>query len=461
MTDYNAMSHQQLYSYVWSGSPSAVDGEATLNQSQGKAITDAANNLFTTLTKIQSSWSGAAADEFTQQTNAILNQMKDHAEAAQKIYTAMSHASSVLQWAQTYMPSPPSEAEDAIADIDDNSVVGTIFGIGTLGASALASEAAKKDIEAKKATAVHVMTTLASAYTQAASELARTAIDVTTPDPVSGGKSSTKSKDSSSSSSAATNAATAGMMLPYTAGVVAAHTSGEGSGGSSVGSGEYSYTTPKSSTGTGSTAAPSTGATGTGSGSTGAGTVTSGLGATSTTGPGSAPVVGSTSSTSSAGYGSTGTPSDVVSYGTAGGLGSYGSSRLISDDDSSGYGAGGSGSYGSYGSAGGAGSGTQASGGTGTGEIGDEDAGGTGTGLIGSSTNTGTSTAAAAGDSSGSGSSVEGMGGMMGGMGMGMGRGAGGDGEERGNRASWLKEDEDFWYSEKMKNAAPPGGLIE
>jgi hypothetical protein len=51
------------------------------------------------------------------------------------------------------------------------------------------------------------------------------------------------------------------------------------------------------------------------------------------------------------------------------------------------------------------------------------------------------------------------MGGMMGGMGMG--RGAGGRDEERGNRASWLKEDEDFWYSEKMKNAAPPGGLIE
>jgi uncharacterized protein YukE len=459
MTDYNAMSHQQLYSYVWSGSPSAVDGEATLNQAQGKAITDAANNLFTTLTKIQSSWSGAAADEFTQQTNAILNQMKDHAEAAQKIYTAMSHASSVLHWAQTYMPSPPSEAEDAIADIDNNGIVGTIFGIGTLGASALASEAAKKDIEAKKATAVHVMTALASAYTTVASELTDTTFDVATTDPVPSGKGSTKSNDtnSGSSSSAATNAAAAGMMLPYTAGVVAAHTNGEGAGSSSVGSGKYSYTAPKSSTGTGSTAAPSSGATGTVSGSTGAGTVTSSLGATPTTSLGSAPVTGSTSSTS--GYGSSGTPSDVVSYGTAGGLGSYGSSGLISDDASSGFGTGGSGSYGSYGSAGGAGSVTQASGGTGTGEIGDEDAGGTGTGLIGTGANTGTSTAAAAGDSSGSGSSVEGMGGMMGGMGMG--HGAGGGGEERGNRASWLKEDEDFWYSEKMKNAAPPGGLIE
>jgi uncharacterized protein YukE len=295
MTDYNAMSHEQLYSYVWSGSPSAVEGEATLNQAQSKAITSAANSLFTTLTKIQSSWSGAAADEFTQQTNAILNQMKDHAEAAQKIYTAMNHVSSVLQWAQTYMPSPPSEAEDAIADIDNNGVVGTILGIGTFGTSALASEAAKKDIEAKKATAVHVMTTLASAYTTAAGELMRTSIADPITDPVGSGTSGTKSKDGSSgsSSSAATNAAAAGMMLPYTAGVVAAHTNGAGAG-SSVGSSEHSYTAPKSSTGTGSTTAPSSGTTDTGSGSTGTGTVTSGLGATSTASPGSTPVVGST-----------------------------------------------------------------------------------------------------------------------------------------------------------------------
>ena len=455
MTDYNAMSHQQLYSYVWSGSPSAVEGEATLNQAQSKAITSAANNLFTTLTKIQSSWSGAAADEFTQQTNAILNQMKDHAEAAQKIYTAMSHASSVLQWAQTYMPSPPSEAEDAIADIDKNGVVGTILGIGTFGTSTLASEAAEKDIEAKKATAVHVMTALASAYTTAAGELTRTSIADPITDPIGSGTSGKKSKSGSSgsSSSAATNAAAAGMMLPYAAGVVAAHTNGAGAG-SSV---EHSYTDPKTSTSTGSTTAPPSGTTGTGSGSTGTGTVTSGLGATSTTSPGSTPIVASTSSSS--GYGSSGPTNDVASFGTAGSLGSYGSSGLISDGDSSGYGAGGSGSYGSYGSAGSAGSGTQASGGTGTGEIGGEEAGGAGTGLIGSSANTGTSAAAAAGDSSGSGSSMEGMGGMMGGMGMG--RGAGGGGEDRGSRASWLKEDEDFWYSEKMKNAAPPGGLIE
>jgi uncharacterized protein YukE len=458
MTDYNAMSHQQLYSYVWSGSPSAVEGEATLNQAQSKAITSAANSLFTTLTKIQSSWSGAAADEFTQQTNAILNQMKDHAEAAQKIYTAMNHVSSVLQWAQTYMPSPPSEAEDAIADIDNNGVVGTILGIGTFGTSALASEAAKKDIEAKKATAVHVMTALASAYTQATNELTQTHISDPITDPIGGGKGSTKSKDNNggSSSSAATNAAAAGMMLPFTAGVVAAHTNGAGAG-SSVSSSEHSYTAPESSTSTGSTTAPSSGTTGTGSGSTGTGTVTSGLGATSTASPGSTPVAGSMGSSS--GYGSSGATNDVASFGAPGSLGSYGSSGLISDSDSSGYGAGGSGSYGSYGSAGGAGSGTQASGGTGTGEIGGEEAGGAGTGLIGSSANTGTSAAAAAGDSSGSGSSVEGMGGMMGGMGMG--RGAGGGSEDRGNRASWLKEDEDFWYSEKMKNAAPPGGLIE
>jgi hypothetical protein len=43
-----------------------------------------------------------------------------------------------------------------------------------------------------------------------------------------------------------------------------------------------------------------------------------------------------------------------------------------------------------------------------------------------------------------------------------MGRGAGGAGkDERGNRASWLKEDRDYWYGDKYKNAAPPGGVIE
>jgi hypothetical protein len=48
--------------------------------------------------------------------------------------------------------------------------------------------------------------------------------------------------------------------------------------------------------------------------------------------------------------------------------------------------------------------------------------------------------------------------GMMGGMGRG---GAGGGREERGGRATWLTEDPDYWYGDKMKNAAPPGGVIE
>lgn len=459
MTDYNAMSHQQLYAYVWSGSPSAVEGEATLNQSQGKEITDAANGLFSTLTKIQSSWSGAAADEFTQQTNAIINTMKDHAEAAQKIYTVMNHVSSVLHWAQTYMPSPPSEAEEAIADIDNNAVVGTIIGIGTFGTSALASEAAKRDIEAKKATAVHVMTTLALAYATAQNELPEGVHDATITDPP-GGTSSKKAKSTSgsSSTSAATNAAAAGMLLPYTAGVASAHASAGSSGGvTSPGSTGDSYTVPSSSTGTGSSVTSSSGATGTGSGSTGVGTVTSGLGGTSTVGMGSAT---GTSAGSNSGFGGTGTTADLANYGSAGALGGYGSSGPVAaDDDSGDAGAGGAGGFGSYGDGGGIGSGTIASGGTGTGEISDEEAGGTGTGLVGSNSNAGTTAAAAAGDSSGTGSSAEGMGGMMGGMGMGHGAGSGG--EDRGNRASWLKEDEDYWYSEKMKNAAPPGGLIE
>ena len=48
----------------------------------------------------------------------------------------------------------------------------------------------------------------------------------------------------------------------------------------------------------------------------------------------------------------------------------------------------------------------------------------------------------------------------MGGGGMGRGMG-GGRGEERGGRSTWLKEDPDYWYGDKMKGAAPPGGVIE
>jgi hypothetical protein len=46
---------------------------------------------------------------------------------------------------------------------------------------------------------------------------------------------------------------------------------------------------------------------------------------------------------------------------------------------------------------------------------------------------------------------------MMGGAGA---RGAGGGkGDERGNRAGFLRQDPDYWYGDKQ--AAPPGGVIE
>jgi hypothetical protein len=38
-------------------------------------------------------------------------------------------------------------------------------------------------------------------------------------------------------------------------------------------------------------------------------------------------------------------------------------------------------------------------------------------------------------------------------------RGAGGKGDERGNRAGFLRQDTDYWYGDKQ--AAPPGGVIE
>jgi hypothetical protein len=95
---------------------------------------------------------------------------------------------------------------------------------------------------------------------------------------------------------------------------------------------------------------------------------------------------------------------------------------------------------------------------TGTGELGEE-AGGTGYGSPNESNSSVGGSGSAAGEAEGAGSagSQEGM--MGGGMG-GMGHGAGGGQEERGSRASWLKEDPDYWYSDKMKNAAPPGGVI-
>src|SRR6185312_14672204 len=97
--------------------------------------------------------------------------MNQHASDADTVGQVMNYASSSLNWAQQYMPSPPSEAEQLLADVDSNAVTGVIAGIFSGGTANLASEVAKKDIENKKQAATQVMTQLASAYTQAQSQL--------------------------------------------------------------------------------------------------------------------------------------------------------------------------------------------------------------------------------------------------------------------------------------------------
>ena len=463
MTDYNSMSHQQLYDYVFSGSPSNVESEATLNQNHGKSVSDATSDLQKTLTNIQGAWSGAAADEFTQQANSIVQQMQIHAEGADTVHTWMNYASQYLTWAQSNMPSPPSSAEQALADVNKNSVSEWGIGILTGGTSYLASNAAQEDIANKKTAAVSVMTQLASAYTTSQENLSAIQFGGRTdmggfPPPVNSTKSSQTSNGTSSGSNGS-NASAAGMVLPMTMAMQGA--AGGHSGGNSEDSGVTSRVPTSSSytSGSGSSSSSTSGSTGTPS----SGVIDSKLPTTVTSGLGDLPTTGTT--TGSSGYTGLGTTTggggSSSGLGGLGGLGAGGLSEF-GGSGAAGLGSGGlgaegeGGSYGSTGLSTSSGKSAALSGGTGTGELGEE-AGGTG---YGSQSGAGSGTAAAAaGEAEGTGST--GQSGMMGGMG-GMGHGAGGGGqEERGNRASWLKEDPDYWYSDKMKNAAPPGGVIE
>ncbi len=171
MTDYSSASHQQMYDYVNSGSWSTVQNEADLNTKHSTSVASATTDLHNTLTKIQSAWEGAAADQFTEQTNSIVNEMHQHATNADNVAKAMAFASSSLKWAQTYMPAPPSAAEQALADVNSNPISEWGLGIATGGGSYVASKAAQDDIAQKKAVATQVMTQLASAYTQGSSQL--------------------------------------------------------------------------------------------------------------------------------------------------------------------------------------------------------------------------------------------------------------------------------------------------
>jgi type II secretory pathway pseudopilin PulG/uncharacterized protein YukE len=472
MTDYGSMSHQDLYNYVHSGNPSTIQSEADNNTQHSKSVTEATQELQTTLAGIQSSWSGAAADQFSQQANALVAQMNQHAADADTIGQVMNYASSSLSWAQKYMPSPPSEAEQLLADIDSNAATGIIGGLLTGGAANLASEAAKQDIANKKQAATQVMTQLASAYSQAQSQLPSS--QSLYEDPTNPGSGSKDGNGNGSGSGGGVVAAPIMYPMPVSSGEGGgggggSHYSGGGAGGSYGGNyGGYGGTGGGSGGGSG-------GGTSGGGGGVGGGggggfyqpgpvipkegiapptTVTSGFGGGGNGGGGGNPYGGIGGGGGGIGAGGGG------GFGGIGGSGNGGLSGLGGSGGTFGGGGGGIGAAG-LGGAGGLGAGGMAGG---SGNLGEE-AGGTGYGAQSSlrsggsgsgSASTGTSAAAAAGE--GEGNNAEQMGGMMGGMGRGAG---GGSKEERGNRASWLKEDRDYWYGDKYKDAAPPGGVIE
>ena len=481
MTDYGSMSHQQLYTFVQSGSVADVENAATLNANHATSVTQATTDLNNTLQKIQASWTGAAADQFTQQANALVQQMTKHAETADNTHTWMKYASDSLNWAQGQMPPPPSQAEQDLAAINSNPVEEWGLAIATGGASYVASKAASDDMAAKKAVATSVMTQLASAYSTSNSHLSAGRYDSTTDTNGSTSGNNNGKGDQSgnggSSSGSGNGSSGVGMVMPMPM-AMPMSSGGGGSEGASARISTPSYGTGSSSSGSG-TGFSSSGVTDSHLPSS---TVTSGTGdlpasgvtsptTTGVTNTGLGPTGGSNYKSSYPNFGTGGVneyPGGTGSMPTEGepGLGGSGGrlgSGKLSGLGGGGLGEGGAGGYGSTGLGSGSGSGRTSalSGGTGTGELGEE-AGGTGYGAQtteGSGTAAGTSAAAAAGEAEGANSTQNNMQGGMGGMGRG---GAGGGSQgERGNRASWLREDPDYWYGDKMKNAAPPGGVIE
>ena len=479
MSDYSSASHQELYDYVQSGSTGDVSGAANLNSDHAKSVSEATTDLQNTLTKIQSSWSGAAADQFSQQANTLVQQMQQHAQNADKTSTWMNYASQSLSWAQTNMPSPPSGAEQALADINNNSITEIGLGILTDGGSYLASKAAQQDIANKKAAATSVMTQLASAYNTANSKLAQDSEGGGTDpvDPSGGGNGNSKGDQNgngnSSNGSGSGSGASGGVIMPMPIGMPTGgdsggdygsrvSTGGYGSGsasGSSSGSGVTGPTLPNSTVTSGLGNLPTSGGTGGTSGisglgnNPGSGYTSGGVNGTGGFGPGGMPGYGINGTTGGL------TEGETTSGGLGGGTGSgkFGAGGL----GGGGLGEEGGGAFGSGGFGGGTGKSSALSGGTGTGELGEE-AGGTGYGAqagSGSGSASGAGAAAAAGEAEGTNSSQNNM--MGGGMGRSGAGGGGGSQGERGGRASWLKEDPDYWYGDKMKNAAPPGGVIE
>jgi len=460
MTDYGSMSHQDLYNYVHSGSPSTIQAEADTSTQHSQSVTEATQELQTTLAGIQSSWSGAAADQFSQQANALVAQMNQHASDADTVGQVMTYASSSLTWAQKYMPSPPSEAEQLLADIDSNAVTGVIAGIFSGGTANIASEVAKQDIANKKQAATQVMTQLASAYTQAQAQLPNSQGSYDDPsDPSSAnkdrkGNGQVRPGDGSSNSG---GVVAAPIVYPMSMG-----SSNAGGDSSSIGSGSDSVN------GGSRTGKASGGGTYQRSGSISdpysPTTVTSGIDGTAATGSGygvtggSNGIVGSGSAATGGSVGAGTNSSGVASGGFSGGASEFAASGfgrtsgLASTDNLEDSGGGRGVGSGGRGLAADAGNAVEEAGGRGYGSQPSIESIREGSG----STSGGTSIGGRSGEGEVEGNNPDQMG-MMNGMG----RGTSGGKDDRGSRASWLKEDRDYWYGDKYKNAAPPGGVIE
>ncbi len=427
MTDYSKMDHQKLYDYAQSGNPEAMNSTAESWQRHSQALEQATSELQSNLTAIQSQWQGAAADAYFQQSQSVAAKMQTHADNAANTGTAVTNTASALSWARSNMPDPPSWLEQQTANIDSNIVSGAIGFLSTGGAATAASELAKRDIENKHNQAISVMTQLAGAYTSARAQLpASTRID----DPSDGNGNGNG------------NGTFPVMPVP----VYPIGGTGGGGGGYSGGAGNGGHYGG----GAGGVGSGSGFGSGTGGGSTGGGSgvkvpsYSDSGGATFTQGAGGA---GGTSNE----FGGSHNPYASNPYGATGGTsGGAGGTAGTGGLGAGGLGAGAGAGYG----AGKGGTSLGAGESTGAGTLRGRGAAGSRYGSAAAKVGEGGSmVGGAAAEGEGRGQS----GAMMGGMG---GRGgAGGGGEERGNRAGFLRQDPDYWYGDKQ--AAPPGGVIE
>lgn len=170
MSAYDKLDHQTLYNFAHSGSPDTLRQAAQMWQTHASALQSATDQLNQNLADIQSQWQGAAADTYFQQSQAVADKMQSHADDAASTSSAMTSAASALTWARGAMPSPPSTAEKLLAAPQQHAgwrLVEDVLSPVAGGASYLA----KRDIANSQAKAVDTMTHLAGLYSAAQEEL--------------------------------------------------------------------------------------------------------------------------------------------------------------------------------------------------------------------------------------------------------------------------------------------------